>query len=92
MLKWYEVAGVGIAAATCAFAASAQIVLFENDNFNGRSYRASNSVPNLNDGGFNDKASSATVRGGRWQLCDDAYFRGNCQTLGPGEYSSLRAT
>ena len=51
----------------------------------------SNSVPNLNDSGFNDKASSVNVRGGRWQLCDDAYFRGSCVTLGPGEYSSLRA-
>lgn len=91
MLNWKEAAAVGIVAATHAFAASAQIVLYENDNFNGRSYRASYSVPNLNDGGFNDKASSVTVRGGRWQLCDDAYFRGSCVTLGPGEYSSLRA-
>ena len=91
MLKWFEAVAVGVVAGTCAFAASAQIVLYENDNFNGRSYRASYSVPNLNDGGFNDKASSVTVRGGRWQLCDDAYFRGSCVTLGSGEYPSLRA-
>jgi hypothetical protein len=31
------------------------------------------------------------VRSGRWQLCADAYFRGSCVTLGPGEYSSLRS-
>ncbi len=91
MLKCLGTAAVGMVAITHAFAAGAQIVLFEHDNFNGRSYRASYSVPNLNDGGFNDKASSVTVRGGRWQLCDDAYFRGGCVTLGPGEYSSLRA-
>ena len=91
MLKWFEAVAVGVVAGSCAFAASAQIVLYENDNFNGRSYRASYSVPNLNDGGFNDKASSVTVRGGRWQLCDDAYFRGSCVTLGSGEYPSLRA-
>lgn len=91
MLKWVEVAAVGIIAATYTFAASAQIVLYENDNFNGRNYRASYSVPNLDDSGFNDKASSATVRSGRWQLCGDAYFRGSCVTLGPGEYPSLRA-
>lgn len=91
MLKWYEAAAVGIVAVTYAFAANAQIVLYENDDFNGRSYRASNSVSNLNDSGFNDKASSVTVRRGQWQLCDDAYFRGKCVTLGPGEYSSLRA-
>jgi hypothetical protein len=91
VLKWYEAAAIGGVAATHAIAASAQIVLYENDNFNGRSYRASYSVSNLNDGGFNDRASSVTVRGGRWQLCDNAYFRGSCVTLGPGEYSSLRA-
>jgi len=90
MFKWLKTAAVGIVAAH-AFAASAQIVLYENDNFNGRNFRASYSVSNLNDSGFNDRASSVTVRGGRWQLCDDAYFRGSCVTLGPGEYSSLRA-
>ncbi len=92
MLKWYEVAAVGIVTATHALAASAQIVLYENDNYTGRNYRASSSVSNLNDSGFNDKVSSVTVRGGQWQLCGDVYFRGSCVTLGPGEYPSLRAT
>jgi len=91
LLKWTEAAAVFMIAGTCSFAASAQIVLYENDNFNGRSYRASYSVSNLNDGGFNDRASSVVVRGGRWQLCDNAFFGGSCVTLGPGEYSSLRA-
>jgi len=67
------------------------IVLYEHDNYGGRTYGASNSVSNLNDTGFNDRASSVVVRGGRWQLCEDAYFRGRCETLGPGEYPSLRA-
>ena len=91
MLKWLEVVAVGVVVAASASAASAQIMLYEHDNFNGRTYRASNSVSNLDDSGFNDRASSAQVRGGRWQLCDDAYFRGSCVTLGPGEYPSLRA-
>ena len=82
------VAALGFCAASIA---SAQITFYENDNFSGRSFRASNSVSNLNDSGFNDRASSATVRNGRWQLCDDAYFRGGCVTLGPGDYPSLRA-
>jgi len=91
MLKWIQVVAVGIVAATYAFAASAQLVLYENDNFNWRSFRASNSVSNLDQNGFNDKASSVRVGNGRWQLCDDAYFRGSCVTLNPGEYPSLRA-
>jgi hypothetical protein len=82
---------LGILMFAAARAASAEIVLYENDDFNGRTYRAANSVSNLNDSGFNDKASSVRIRGGRWQLCDDAYFRGRCVTLGPGEYPSLRA-
>jgi hypothetical protein len=71
-------------------AGGSSIVLYENDDFRGRSYTSSNSVSNLNDGGFNDRASSAVVRGGRWQICENAYFGGRCETLGPGEYRSLR--
>jgi hypothetical protein len=72
-------------------AAGSSIVLYENDNYGGRSYGAANSVSNLNDSGFNDRASSVIVRGGRWQICENAYFGGRCETLGPGEYPSLRA-
>jgi hypothetical protein len=83
--------GLALSMLATAGAASAEIVLYEHDDFNGRSFRASNSASNLNENGFNDKASSARVRGGRWQLCDDAYFRGACVILNPGEYPSLRA-
>jgi hypothetical protein len=88
--KWYWVTAVGVVAATHAFVASAQILLYEHDKYKGRTFSASNSVSNLNDSGFNDQASSAKISGGRWQLCADAYFRGNCVTLGPGEYPTLR--
>ena len=91
MFKWLLTAPIGLLAAVLAGASSAQIMLYEHDNFNGRTYRASNSVSNLGETGFNDRASSVQVRSGRWQLCDDAYFRGSCVTLGPGEYPSLRA-
>ena len=82
---------IAVAGAITAFAANAQIVIYENDNYSGRSFRATNSVSNLASNGFNDRASSASVQGGRWQLCDDAYFGGRCVTLGPGEYDSLRS-
>ena len=82
---------LGILLFAAAGAARAEIVLYENDDFNGRTYSSSNSVANLGDSGFNDRASSVRIRGGRWQLCADAYFRGSCVTLGPGEYPSLRA-
>jgi hypothetical protein len=71
--------------------ASAAIILYEHDNFGGRSYGATGSASNLNESGFNDRASSVIVRSGRWQICENAYFGGRCETLGPGEYPSLRS-
>jgi Beta/Gamma crystallin len=69
---------------------AAELTLFENDNFNGRRFGVNSSVSNLASAGFNDRASSVVVRSGTWQVCDDAYFRGHCVMLQPGEYPSLR--
>jgi hypothetical protein len=51
-------------------AGGSSIILYEHDNFGGRSYSTSGSVSNLNDSGFNDRASSIIVLGGRWQICE----------------------
>jgi hypothetical protein len=75
--------------AAAAFAQ--EITLFEHDNYAGRKFAADTSVQNLQYAGFNDRASSAMVRGGSWQACTDAYFRGRCATLNPGNYPSLSA-
>lgn len=72
-------------------AAHGQITLYEHDSFGGRVYRSGTSVRNLNEVRFNDRASSVVVRNGRWQVCGDADFRGQCTTLDPGEYPSLRS-
>ncbi|MFO1323485.1 MAG: beta/gamma crystallin-related protein [Burkholderiales bacterium] len=78
-----------IGGASAAFAQ--EIILYQDDNFSGPRYTANSSVADLGGVGFNDRASSVTVRGGSWQLCADAYFRGSCITLGPGNYPSLAA-
>jgi hypothetical protein len=80
---------LGLVLLAAATAASAQLTLFENDNFDGRRYDVRGAVDNLANSGFNDTASSVVIRRGTWQLCDDAYFRGRCVTLKPGEYRSL---
>jgi len=80
-----------IAALATSAVFAQQIVLFENDNYNGRRFAVTSSVQNLQYSGFNDQASSAIIRGGRWQICTDAYFRGRCVTLDPGNYGSLGA-
>jgi hypothetical protein len=69
--------------------AAAQITLFQDDGFHGRRFSADGPVDNFADNGFNDKASSVDVRGGTWQVCTDAYFRGRCVTLRPGSYPSV---
>ncbi|MCY7386528.1 MAG: beta/gamma crystallin family protein [Burkholderiales bacterium] len=39
---------------------------------------------------FNDMVSSLIVNRGRWELCSDARFRGNCKVYGPGRYPNVR--
>jgi hypothetical protein len=72
-------------------ASAAEITLWQGPAFHGRSFSANQSVANFADVGFNDRASSLVVRDGTWQVCSDAYYRGRCVTLRPGEYGSLRA-
>lgn len=77
---------------SCAAAAlNAQALLYQQENFQGRTFAVNREAVNLAHVGFNDQASSLLIRGGRWQLCTDAGFRGRCVMLGPGRYRSLRA-
>ena len=71
-------------------ASAAELTMFSQENFGGQRFVANDTVQNLANTGFNDRASSVVIRDGSWQLCDDAYFRGRCVTLRPGEYPSLR--
>ena len=73
-----------------AAGARADLMLYQDDDFRGRSFVTGQSVRNLADEGFNDRASSVVIRSGNWLLCSDAEFRGHCITLGPGRYPSLR--
>ena len=57
------------------------LTLFDAQNFRGRSYSTQGEVRNLADAGFNDMAVSIRVDGGRWQVCTDSDFRGQCLTL-----------
>lgn len=75
----------------CAFSAGAQIIFYENQNFQGRSVTADNPLDNFNRVGFNDRASSAIVLQDRWEVCDDVYYGGRCIVLRQGRYPSLAA-
>ena len=78
------------ALALCA-QASAQIVFYEHDGFAGQSFSAERSTDNFQPYGFNDRASSVVVLRDRWEVCEDAQFRGRCVVLRPGRYASLSA-
>ncbi|CAN5897548.1 hypothetical protein BH11PSE8_BH11PSE8_12720 [soil metagenome] len=80
---------LGIAALAFSGLASAQLVLYEDDNYSGRQFRTNVPMNDLANVDFNDKVSSVVVRSGTWQLCVDADFRGQCVTLGAGSYPSL---
>ncbi|HET9977221.1 MAG TPA: beta/gamma crystallin-related protein [Burkholderiaceae bacterium] len=68
-----------------------EILFFENEGFEGRSFMADAAVPDFRGSGFNDRASSAVVRGERWEVCEDVRYSGRCVILRPGQYGSLAA-
>jgi hypothetical protein len=82
---------LALAATAVALAsqAGAEVVFYQHDDFQGRSFTTKKSLDNLRRQGFNDRASSADVRGERWEVCEDRRFRGRCVVLRPGRYSSL---
>ena len=81
----------GLAALTVSTLAAAQITFYENEDFRGRSFAASTWVTDFTRYGFNDRASSAIITSGRWEVCEDVRFEGRCAVLRPGNYDSLRA-
>lgn len=82
-----------LATAGLAFAAqaAAQVVLYTDEGFQGRSLTAQRDIVNLGRYGFNDRASSIVVLADRWEVCENADFGGRCAVLRPGRYPSLAA-
>jgi uncharacterized protein YcfJ len=90
-MKRASLAILGFLAIQLAPNAFAQVTFYEQEGFRGRAFASDRQVDNLDGTGFNDRASSAIVERGDWQVCEDAYFRGRCIVLGPGQYPSLGA-
>lgn len=80
-----------LAVAGIAFSAqvAAQATFYEHPDFAGRSVRANEEITRFDRYSFNDRTSSVVIVGDRWEICDDAGFRGRCVVLRPGEYPSL---
>ena len=80
------IAAAGLALAAPAFAG---VTFYSNEDLGGKSFATSANVRDLERTGLGSRVRSLAVDTGRWQLCDDSDFGGNCAVVGPGEYKSL---
>jgi uncharacterized protein YcfJ len=80
---------LAVAAIGVATQAAAQVTFYDGDGFRGRPFTADRTIPNFQPLGYNDRAKSAVVTSGRWEVCEDAFFQGRCVVLRPGNYPSL---
>jgi uncharacterized protein YcfJ len=82
---------LGLAGVLAASQAAAQVTFYQRNDFRGRSLTVDQPIRNHARSDFDDRASSAIVDGGQWQVCDDVRFNGRCVVLQPGQYDSLAA-
>jgi uncharacterized protein YcfJ len=69
--------------------AAPRITFYESERFAGRQFTTEKQVRDFQRFGFNDRASSVDVVGNRWEICEDAGFRGRCVVLRPGRYPTM---
>ncbi len=83
---------VAVAAATLILAsqAMAQITLYQGEGFRGRAVTLDRPMRDLDRMRFDDRARSAVVERGRWEVCEHERFEGRCAVLRRGSYDSLR--
>lgn len=65
------------------------VQLFTQPGYGGPSLTASQDIENLGGTPYNDRVVSMFVNEGRWELCSDAGYRGQCIVVGPGRYDHL---
>ncbi len=90
-MKTYLMASLGVAAVLATSGAAAQVTFYSQEGMRGQWFIADRAYPNLDHYGFNDRASSAIVQRGHWEICEHANFGGRCAVLAPGQYPSLAA-
>ena len=70
-------------------AQAAEMTVYKQPNFTGGDLTLRGDTSNLTGAGFQDQVSSIDVRSGRWQVCTQPDYKGDCVVIGPGEYRSL---
>lgn len=79
------------AALLSASAGAADLLLYAGDDYQGRQLAVVIDEKDLGVLNFDKRASSAIVQNGTWILCSGDDYSGDCITLAPGRYASLRA-
>jgi hypothetical protein len=70
-------------------AQAAEITIFKQPNFSGGDQTFTRDTNSLSGTGVYDQSKSVVVRSGRWQVCSQPNFQGDCQVLERGQYASL---
>jgi beta/gamma crystallin len=84
-LRWTILAATLAAGA----AAAAEMTVFKQPNFAGGALTLHDDTASLSNRGFQDQISSVQVRSGRWEVCTQPDFQGECATLDRGDYPAL---
>jgi len=79
-------------AAAAGTAHGAALTIYKQPGFSGQALGLHGDTRDLAGSGFVDQASSIVVHSGRWQLCSQPDFGGDCAVLEPGRYARLDAT
>ena len=72
-----------------ALAQAAGLTLYSQPGFAGRPLSLDSDAASLGSSGLQDQASSAVVDFGRWQVCTQPDFKGDCMILERGRYDRL---
>lgn len=67
----------------------AGVQFFSEPDFGGERVTIERDLRELDRVGFNDRAASAVVTAGTWEMCTDAGFGGSCAVFAPGRYPRL---
>ena len=91
-MKTFTKTALAVCTLVLSSQAMAQMVVYERENFRGRSVVVDKDMRNLDRRGLGDKASSIVVERGRWEVCEEPRFQGKCAVLRRGNYPTLRGT
>jgi len=70
-------------------AQAAEMTIFKQPDFTGDAVTVRNDASDLATLGVTDQASSLVIRSGRWEVCTQPNFQGDCRELQAGKYATL---